>query len=50
MVDNFMAAILVFFLGGLAGWLFAHQEISTECHRQGGFYVGSKDFKCEVVK
>lgn len=29
-----------------AGWIFAHREISQECQRQGGFYVGAKDYWC----
>ena len=50
MIDNFLAAAFLFLVGGLFGWAFAHGEISTECQRQGGFYVGDKDFKCEVIK
>ncbi len=50
MIDNFLAAAFLFLVGGLFGWAFAHGEISTECQRQGGFYIGDKDFKCEVIK
>lgn len=50
MIDNFLAAAFLVLVGGLFGWVFAHGEIATECQRQGRFYVGDKDFKCEVIK
>lgn len=44
------AGVLIFIFGVLLGWIFAHSEVSTECQRQGTFYVGDKDFKCEEIK
>jgi len=48
--DNLAASLLIAFTGFLFGWIFTHSEIATECQRQGSFYVGDKDFKCEVIK
>lgn len=50
MVDNILAAAFLVFVGGIFGWLFAHGEIAKECERQGSFYVGESDYKCEVIK
>jgi len=50
MMDNFLAAGFLVLIGGIFGWLFAHGQIATECDRQGGFYVGNSDYKCEVIK
>lgn len=30
------------------GWIAAHEEVKTECERQGSFYVGNKTFTCEA--
>lgn len=48
MVDILKAALLVWIITGsfLVGWYSAHHEISTECIRQGGFYVGDNDYWC----
>lgn len=43
---NCVALIGLFGVGLFAGWLAAHQEVATECERQGGFYVGKRDFVC----
>ena len=32
------------------GWIFAHDEVSTECQRQGSFYVGDLTFECKEKK
>jgi hypothetical protein len=37
-------------IGVMLGWIMAHGEVANECRRQGGFYVGDVDFKCEVIK
>jgi len=50
MIDNFLAAGFLVLVGGLFGWLFAHGDIAKECERQGSFYVGESDYKCEVIK
>jgi len=52
-VENYRFAMELVFaclIGVLLGWVIAHEEIATECQRQGGFYVGDKDYKCEVIK
>ncbi|MBH3395825.1 hypothetical protein [Pseudomonas monteilii] len=28
------------------GWVRAHYTVAAECERLGGFYVGSKTFRC----
>lgn len=51
MFDTFMAgvtAVVVAMMAGLIGYVMAHDEIATECRRQGGFYVGSTDYECRV--
>jgi hypothetical protein len=50
MIYNIFIAAVSVAIGVLFGWLLAHNEVATECQRQGGFYVGSKDFKCEVIQ
>ncbi len=50
MIDDILIAAVYVALGVLVGWLLAHNEVATECQRQGGFYVGNKDFKCEVIQ
>jgi hypothetical protein len=48
---NFTASLVyVFIVGVIVGWILAHQEVSTECARQGSFYVGKNDFKCELIR
>ena len=38
-------------IGWLLGWLVAHSVIATECRRLGGFYVGTKTYRCvEIVE
>lgn len=32
------------------GWLRAHYTVAAECERLGGFYVGSKTFRCVKVE
>jgi hypothetical protein len=49
-MDNILSAILVFILGIVFGWLFAHSNISTECQKLNSFYVGDTVFNCEVRK
>lgn len=45
---NAILAVLLWFTGMGFGWLMAHDEIKTECERQGSFYVGGSVFVCEV--
>jgi hypothetical protein len=45
-----MELVFACLIGVLLGWLIAHGEVATECQRQGGFYIGDKDYKCEVIK
>lgn len=42
--------LIIFIAGLIIGWQLAHQEVATECERQGSFYVGSKTFKCTEIK
>jgi hypothetical protein len=32
------------------GWVRAHYTVAAECERLGGFYVGSKTFRCTKVE
>ena len=50
MIDNILAAILVFLVGCVFGWIFAHSVVATECGKLNSFYVGNKTFQCEVKK
>lgn len=45
---NAFFASLVIFCSFMLGWVCANTEIATECQRQGGFYVGQKDFVCQL--
>ena len=42
-----------FILGFIIAWLWsdsvAHNKIASECERLGGFFVGSKTYKCYAV-
>ena len=42
-----------FILGFIIAWLWsdsvAHHKIAAECERLGGFFVGSKTYKCYAV-
>jgi hypothetical protein len=49
-MDNFLSAILVFILGMVFGWIFAHGQVASECQKVNLFYVGDKVFNCEVRK
>ncbi|NYT81395.1 hypothetical protein H0A70_07820 [Alcaligenaceae bacterium] len=40
--------LFAFIVAFISGWTAAHQEVATECARQGGFYVNDKDFDCSV--
>lgn len=44
-MDNLMAALIALMIG----WVFAHNEVATECERQGSFYVGGKTYQCALV-
>ena len=36
-------------LGGwMLGYVMAHNEVSRECERLGGFYVGPKTYSCQI--
>lgn len=49
MVDSILGAVLIFLLGMLFGWIFAHNNVATECDKLGSFYVADKVFYCEQV-
>ena len=38
--------LLAFYIG----WVRAHYAVAAECQRLGGFYVGSKTFRCTKVE
>ena len=50
MMDNMLAAIVVFLMGSVFGWIFAHSTIATECEKLNSFYVSNRTFQCEVKK
>lgn len=43
-----------FLLGLVIGWVLCHRYthimIASECERLGGFFVGSKTYKCVAIK
>lgn len=45
--------MVYFILGFIIAWLwsdsFTHHKIAAECERLGGFFVGSKTYKCYAV-
>lgn len=49
-MNNILSAILLFLIGSLFGWIFAHEEVATECLKLNSFYVGSTVYHCEVRK
>jgi hypothetical protein len=44
--------MLKFLLGILIGWsacnVYTYQYVSHECQKLGGFFVGTKTFKCSI--
>lgn len=38
------------FSGYMVGWIHAHETVSTECQRLGGFYVGKSTFTCSKAQ
>lgn len=36
------------FGGWMLGYVTAHNEVSRECERLGGFYVGPKTYTCQI--
>jgi len=48
MMDNILSAIILFLLGMLFGWIFAHGEVANECRKLNSFYVGDTVFNCGV--
>ena len=44
-IAAFSCAVAFFF-----GYVSAHSDVSTECDRLGGFYVGSTIYKCVKVE
>lgn len=44
--ESMLFSGLFLLVGLVVGWSWAHQEVATECERQGGFYVGERDFVC----
>ena len=54
MKDDIAYFVLVGLFSAFVGAGFAHgvtkEKIAEQCKRQGSFYVGKDDFKCEVKK
>jgi hypothetical protein len=48
MMNNIFASILLFLIGMVFGWIFAHSSVATECGKLNSFYVGDKVYNCEV--
>ena len=36
------------FAGWTLGYVMAHDKVSRECERLGGFYVGPKTYTCQI--
>lgn len=34
----------------LFGWVMAHETVAKECERLGGFFVGSKVYRCTKIE
>jgi hypothetical protein len=47
-MNNIFAAILLFLIGMVFGWIFAHSAVATECEKLNSFYVGDNVYHCEV--
>lgn len=45
-----VAACLLLNAAFIVGWVSAHDEVSRECERQGGFYYGQKNYECRERK
>jgi hypothetical protein len=47
----FALAVVLASLSGVGfGWRTAHETVSIECDRLGGFYIDGKTYTCEVKK
>jgi hypothetical protein len=42
--------LIIWFIFFVSGYITAHMEVSVECERLGGFYVGSQTYRCEVKR
>jgi hypothetical protein len=42
--------IVCLFVGSVWGFGSSKEQVAEQCKRQGSFYVGKDDFKCEVAK
>ena len=47
-MDNILSAIILFFIGVVFGWIFAHSTVATECDKLNSFYVGDRIYQCGV--
>lgn len=47
---KFLAALCLVGIGYMLGWRNAHLTVADECDRLGGFYVGTRVFKCVEAK
>ena len=47
---NHWISAISFAIAFFFGYVNANSEVSTECDRLGGFYVGSKIYKCVKVE
>jgi hypothetical protein len=47
-MNNIFSVILLFLIGMVFGWIFAHSTVATECEKLNSFYVGDKIYHCGV--
>lgn len=45
-----MGTALLMVSSYLAGWIWAHLTVASECEKLGKFYVGSKVFHCTKIE
>ena len=43
-----IVGLLVLFSAFFSGWVIAHNVVSSECKKLGGFYVGTTVYECKV--
>ena len=48
-MNDIFGAIFLVLVGMLFGWIFAHNNVVTECEKLGSFYVGNNVYYCEQV-
>ena len=49
MIEVILALIIGYAIGHSYGYHYAHQIVAKECERLGGFYVGTKTYRCTEI-